>query len=296
MFKLGIDLGGTKTEGICLDETGRELFRERVPTPQAKGYNAILDTLSRLYTRMQRAIDAGEHSLGIGTPGSLSPKTNLIRNSNTLCLNGRPLHADLEAHLGHLTLLENDANCFALAEARLGNARGYGIVFGIILGTGCGGGIIIREHIHRGRLAIGGEWGHTVLDPRGPGCYCGKKGCVETFISGGGLEKQYSELFHTSMAARGIFAAGNASANKMNNFLKDFYDRFGLALANVINILDPDCVVIGGGLSSVSGLYTTGRDCVAKYIFGNEMNTPILPNRLGDSAGVIGAALLAEQQ
>jgi fructokinase len=185
MHRIGIDFGGTKIEGIVLDPAGREIFRKRVETRREDGYERILERIRTLYDELRARDPQQEHTLGIGTPGAVSPRTGLLKNSNTVCLNGRPLKADLERLLGRPIAIQNDANCFSLAEALHGAGRGCTLVFGVIMGTGCGGGIVYRGDVITGPQAIAGEWGHTSIDPNGPLCYCGRRGCVETFISGG---------------------------------------------------------------------------------------------------------------
>ncbi len=290
MLRLGIDLGGTKTEGVILDAAGREHYRKRTPTDQSS-YESVLGGVAKLYAEMLWHADEAPHTLGIGTPGSLSRRTGLMRNSNTVCLNGRPVGSDLRARLGRDFVLENDANCFALAEALHGAGAGHHVVFGVIMGTGCGGGIVIDGRVHRGLQSLGGEWGHVTMDPHGPPCYCGQRGCVETFISGSGLERAHFDATGFRMAAHEIFAAADAGETTCRALVEAFHDAFGRALANLIAVLDPDVIVLGGGLSNVASLYTRGVAEVAKRVFGGELATPIVQHRLGDSAGVIGAAL-----
>jgi fructokinase len=292
MHRIGIDLGGTKIEGIVLDTSGREIFRKRIPTERERGYRHILDRLKSLHDELAASARGGPTTFGMGTPGAISPRTGLMKNSNTVCLNGQPLKADLENILGRKIEIQNDANCFALAEALLGAGKGKNLVFGVILGTGCGGGIIHKGEVLTGPQAIAGEWGHMCIDPDGPLCYCGQRGCVETFISGGGLENRYAEQFGTRKSLQEIerdFFAGEKIAVE---FMWEFFDRFGRALANLIDILDPDIVVLGGGASNFPALYTDGVAAVRKYVFTDELQTPIVKNQLGDSAGVLGAALV----
>jgi fructokinase len=255
-FRLGFDLGGTKLEGAVLDAAGRVRWRERVPTAQEEGYRAILGRVAALYRRMRSEIGARPHTLGIGTPGAVSPRTGRLRNSNTLCLNGRRLAADLARVLRRRATVHNDANCFALAEARLGAGRGHDLVFGVIMGTGCGGGIVYRGEVLEGRQGIAGEWGHHAIDPAGPACYCGQRGCVETFISGGGLERAWREAGGRRLLLPEIARLGRSGDRRASRFMATFYARFGRALANLIDILDPDVVVLGGGVSNLPELYT----------------------------------------
>jgi len=289
---LGIDLGGTKIEGVILDEEHAIVRRVRVPTERERGYDWILGRVAAVVGDLAGDVPDCE-VVGIGTPGSLSRRTGTLKNSNTVCLNGRPLAADLEARLGLRVRMENDANCFALAEALLGAGRGHELVFGVILGTGVGGGIVVGGKLWGGPQDIAGEWGHHVLDPAGPACYCGARGCVETMLSGPALEADHVAAGGPPCEAAAVAvraAAGDAAAAAV---LARWLDRFGRALANVINILDPAIVVLGGGLSNLATLYTRGREAVARHVFNDELTTPIVQHTLGDSAGVIGAALLA---
>lgn len=290
--RIGIDLGGTKIEGIALAADGSERARVRIPTEQARGYDHILDRIERVYRDMRAAIGEAPHTFGIGTPGAISPRSGRMRNSNTLCLNGRTLHLDLEARLQRAVAIQNDANCFAMAEALLGAGAGHRLVFGVIMGTGCGGGLVIDGAVHTGRTAIAGEWGHMSIDPAGPACYCGQRGCVETLISGGGLEARYAEQYGERAALRAIVSACDRGEPRAVAFMQRFFGHFGRAMANLINILDPDIVVLGGGVSNIPGLYTHGVEAVRQVIFSDYLDTPIVQHTLGDSAGVIGAALI----
>jgi len=287
MHHIGIDLGGTKIEIAVLDERSQVLLRQRVPTAAHLGPEHVLHNIRGLYRKALEALGRPEHTLGIGTPGAISPLTGLLKNSNTLCLNGLPLQRLLSESLEHELRIENDANCFALAEARMGAGRGYRLVFGVILGTGCGGGIVIDGQLLLGPQRIAGEWGHTTLDPAGPVCACGRRGCVETALGGSGLEARCLRQTGRRLSAAEIFSDPACTV-----LVDDFYRDFGVALANVINLLDPDCVVLGGGISKVDGLYTRGVAAVHARIFTDTPTTPILRHCLGDSAGVLGAALL----
>ncbi|TMB56404.1 MAG: ROK family protein [Deltaproteobacteria bacterium] len=291
MRALGVDLGGTKIEGAVLDEALRPVHRVRVATERARGYDHIVDRVAEVVAALRpHALEV--RLVGIGTPGSLSARDGTLKNSNTTCLNGRPVHADLERRLGLPVRLENDANCFALAEARGGAAQGHALVFGLILGTGVGGGLVIDGRVRAGPQHIAGEWGHHAIDPAGPECYCGQRGCVETLLSGPALEAAYRAAGGAAAPAAEIAARAAAGEATAAAVVQRYLDWFGRALANVIDILDPDVVVVGGGLSNLDVLYTQGRDAVARYVFNDELTTPIVANRLGDSAGVIGAALL----
>lgn len=288
--RIGIDLGGTKIEGVALAPSGAEILRQRIATEREGGYEHILGRIVGLYHELKAQVP-GSHTLGIGTPGTVSSKTGLMKNSNTTCLNGRPLAADLRRALGRPIRIENDANCFALAEGLMGAGKGRRTVFGVIMGTGCGGGIMIDGAVWGGLQRIAGEWGHMSIDPAGPACYCGSRGCVETFISGGGLENRFEEETGARRSADRIvqdYRAGDPAAARR---MKDFFDRFGRAVANLIAVLDPEVVVLGGGLSSIDELYSDGVAAVRRYVFSDSLETPIVKNRLGDSAGVLGAAL-----
>ena len=291
MYRIGIDLGGTKIEGIALDPEGVEIKRRRIATEADGGPPHIVARIAGLYAGLVYGIDDAPHTVGVGTPGAISLKTGLLKNSNTVCLNGQPLHAMLEAALHHPVRVENDANCFALAEALQGAGRGHDCVFGVIMGTGCGGGIVLDGRVRTGAQGIAGEWGHMVIDPAGPPCYCGARGCVETFISGSGLERHFRLVNGRSLAAAQINEGAKAGKADCVTAMDDFYARFGQAMANLIAVLDPDIIVIGGGVSNIDALYTRGVAEVAKRVFSDELSTPILRNTLGDSAGVIGAAL-----
>ncbi len=292
MFSIGIDLGGTKIEGIVLDARGKELFRKRVETQQEKGYAHILGRVKGLHDELAAHIQAQPHTFGIGTPGAVSPRTGLLKNSNTVCMNGQPLKVDLGRVLGRKIEIQNDANCFAMAEALHGAGRGKKLVFGVIMGTGCGGGMVYRGEVITGPQAIAGEWGHMSIAPDGPLCYCGQRGCVETFISGGGLEARYGEQFGRKRPFKDIVKDYEAGDTKTVEFMKIFFRHFGRALANLIDVLDPDVVVLGGGVSNFDALYTEGVAEVAKFVFSDSLATPIVKHQLGDSAGVIGAALI----
>jgi len=292
MFRIGIDVGGTKIEGIVLEADGRERFRKRIETRQELGYEAILDRIKGLYDDLADRTDRGSHTFGIGTPGAISPRTGLLKNSNTVCLNGRPVKADLERKLGRPIEIQNDANCFALAESLHGAGRGRDLVFGVIMGTGCGGGIVHHGKVITGPQAIAGEWGHMSINPDGPLCYCGHRGCVETFISGAGMEACYAGRYGTKRSFIEIEKEFYAGHPETVSFMSAFFRDFGRSLANLINILDPDVVVLGGGVSNFEALYREGVAEVARQVFSDSLETPIVKNQLGDSAGVIGAALV----
>lgn len=289
MNKIGIDLGGTKIEGILLDDSFNVVERTRIPTQQEKGYKSIINSIVSLVQELK--IKASDNvTIGVSAPGAISKKSGLIKNSNTQCLIGMPLKEDLKQALDQEIAIENDANCFALAEATLGAAKNHNVVFGVIMGTGVGGGIVINGEIHKGRTYIAGEWGHHTLRINGNKCYCGKLGCVETYISGPALEKRWTELTGKTESLPSIIH--NLDTEKGQQWKKEFLENFGIGLANVIDILDPDVIVLGGGISNISFLYDEGRDAVYDKVFSDLVETPILKNQLGDSAGVFGASLL----
>jgi fructokinase len=275
---------------VILDADGRERFRERIAT-DASSCGAVLDGVARVYARMLDDARAAPHTLGIGTPGAVSRRTGRLKNSNTVCLNGQPVPDLLRERLRRDFAIENDANCFALAEALCGAGRGRRVVFGVILGTGCGGGIVVDGRLLGGLQSIAGEWGHMSIDPRGPACYCGQRGCVETFISGSGIEARHAEATGDRLAASEIVARWRSGDRACAATMDGLFGHFGRALANLIDVLDPDVIVLGGGLSNVDELYTRGVEEVARRVFSDSLETPIVRNRLGDSAGVIGAAM-----
>ena len=288
MYNIGIDLGGTKTEGVLIDEEFQIIERKRVPTNQTNGYESILNTIKDLVNDLKKNNE--KTSIGICTPGALSKESGFIKNSNTQCLIGKDLKNDLEKILNQELLIENDANCFALAEARLGAAKNHDTVFGVIMGTGVGGGLVIDGKIHTGRTNIAGEWGHHCIKPDGNECYCGRKGCVETYISGPALEKKWNELTNQNTSVSDIVK--NPQEDAYKTWKNEFLENFGLSLANVIDILDPDAIVLGGGLSNIPFLYDEGKNLVYENVFSDTVDTPILQNQLGDSAGVFGACIL----
>jgi predicted NBD/HSP70 family sugar kinase len=292
---LGLDLGGTKIEIIALDRDGTERLRQRIPTPQGD-YDATLDAIVGLVHDTERQLGEGA-TIGIGTPGALSTATGRIKNSNSTCLNGRPLKTDLEVRLGRAVRIENDANCFALSEAIDGAAAGANVVFGVILGTGVGGGIVVDGRIVTGANAIAGEWGHNPLpagdasELPGPACYCGRRGCIETWLSGPGLARDYREASGRALDAREIVACAARDA-ECEAALARYEARLARALAQVVNILDPDVIVLGGGLSNIERLYRNIPRLWVRHVFSDTIATRLVPNRHGDSSGVRGAAWL----
>lgn len=296
MTRIGIDLGGTKIEIIALGEAGEELFRHRVPTPK-DDYLAILSAISGLVAAAEATVGPAA-SIGIGTPGALSRASGLLRNSNSTCLNGRPLKEDLERVLNRPIRMANDANCFALSEATDGAARGAPVVFGVIAGTGTGGGIVVKGNVLTGINAIAGEWGHNPLPwPReeelpGPACYCGRSGCVETFLSGPGMTRDHGERTGVHLAPEAIVGWAERGDGPALETLRRYEDRMARALAHVVNILDPDVIVLGGGMSKIRSLYKNIPLMWGGFIFSDRVDTKLVPPRHGDSSGVRGAALL----
>ena len=294
-YRLGVDLGGTKIEAILMDPDGATLLRHRVKTPRDPDgpteYVLVRDAVHGLIRETLQAVPGKKAcTIGIGIPGTINAKSGRVQNANTTGLIGHPFQKDLERLLDRPIAMENDANCFALAEARQGAARDHGLVFGIIIGTGCGGGISIGGQIHNGRHRIGGEWGHFSVDPLGAACYCGNRGCVETKISGGGVARSFYEQTGERRTMAQItdgYRQGDAMCTAV---FEQFLDDFGRCLGGLISTLDPDAVVLGGGLSKIDELYTLGVEKVRRYAFHEHIETPILKNELGDSAGVIGAA------
>ena len=294
----GIDLGGTKVEGAVLDaKTFEVIARTRIPTEKERGYQHIVGQIKKLVSLLEEETGLRANTVGIGTPGSLDPVTATLKNSNTTCLNGEPLFDDVQVALSIPVKVANDANCFALAEARMGivpklcpEAK---VVFGVILGTGVGGGIVINNQVWNGHQGIGGEWGHTFLDDSGGPCYCGDTGCTEQVISGPALERYYHKISGRQLHLKDIVVkyrdqSDEAAVQTMERLIH----FFGKGLSNVINILDPDIVVLGGGVGNIAELYTLGVASVEKHIFNTRFETIIAKPKLGDSAGVFGAAFL----
>jgi len=295
-MRIGIDLGGTKIEAIALDTQGNTLFNKRVATPQ-DDYSGIIQSLCQLVKDAEEVCNT-EGSVGIGTPGSLSPRTGLMRNSNTLCLNDQPFKTDLENALRRPIRIANDANCFTLSEAIDGAGKGAPSIFGVIIGTGTGGGLVINQQLLEGKNAIAGEWGHNPLpwpsaeESRGRKCYCGQHGCIETYLSGPGLCADY-------LLANGVELTSEAITTKAANgdplaeaALNRYEDRMARSLASVINLFDPSVIVLGGGLSNLQRLYTNVPLKWGQYIFSDSIETRLTPPQHGDSSGVRGAAWL----
>ena len=285
MRRVGIDIGGTKIEGVVLDGDGNVLLRERVPTERENGYDHILSQIARLHGKLGSHLDEG-FLFGVCVPGPLNAQGDRMKHGNTQALVGEPLKDDIESIFGVPPMLDNDANCFAQAEASLGVGKGSKVLFGVILGTGVGGGICIDGHAYHGRQHIAGEWGHSLLHPGGRPCYCGKEGCVEQYLCGPALEQQYRDL--TGESGRVTDIAEDPPAEWKEGFLSNF----GMAISNIVNILDPEIIVLGGGVSKVDFLYSEGPEYVQRYCFDDNITTPIVQNTMGDSAGVFGAAYL----
>ena len=295
-IRFGVDLGGTKIELLALDGRGTEVWRRREPTPQGD-YGATLGTIRDLVWRAEADLGV-RATVGVGTPGALSRATGRLKNSNSVCLNDRPLLDDLRELLERPVRIANDADCFALSEATDGAAAGLEVVFGVILGTGVGGGVVVRGRLLQGPNGIAGEWGHNPLpwpEPAelpGLACYCGKRGCIETFLSGSGLALDYSAQAGGGLEAREIAERAEQGDPRCEAALCRYENRLARALAHAINILDPDAVVLGGGLSNIGRLYRNVPQLLADYVFSDRVDTRLMPPCHGDSSGVRGAAWL----
>lgn len=296
--RIGIDLGGTKIEGRALNASGTELARLRVPTPRWD-YEGSIAAIVSMVRELEVAAGGGEASVGVGMPGTIVPATGLVKNANSTWLNGKPFEQDLSSALGRPARCANDANCLALSEGTDGAAAGAAVVFAVILGTGCGGGLALNGHVHGGPNGVAGEWGHNPLpwarpdELPGPACYCGQRGCLETWISGTGLEDDHARVTGHKLAGREIVSAAAAGDEAAEASLVRLEDRIGRALAAVANLLDPDAVVIGGGLSGLDRLYANVPAIVERYIFGGgRLHTRIVKAKHGDASGVRGAAWL----
>ncbi len=295
-MRIGIDLGGTKIEVIALDDGGATLLRRRVPTPSGD-YETTLRAVAELVSAAQREVGPVE-AIGVATPGAISARTGLLRNSNSVALNGKPLDRDLSSALRLPVRIENDANCFAVSEATDGAAAGARVVFGVILGTGVGGGIVVDGRVITGLNRIAGEWGHNPLpwanksERPGHACYCGKTGCIETLLSGAGLAREYLSRTGRKLAAEEIAATAASGEPGAAHSIAAYKDRLARSLASVVNVLDPDVIVLGGGLSNIESLYAGLPDLIGKYAFSDGITTKVVPAAHGDSSGVRGAARL----
>jgi fructokinase len=305
-MRIGVDLGGTKIEAIVIAPGGAELARRRVPAPR-DDYSATIAAIADLVRSVEREAGAegaphGPRPVGMGIPGTVSPLTGLVKNANSTWLIGHPIDQDLAAALGRPVRVTNDANCFALSEACDGAARDAETVFGVILGTGVGGGLVARKRVLGGRNAVAGEWGHNPLpwadagERPGPACYCGQHGCIETFLSGGALARTYRHQIGREpdppVDAPWVAEAATDGDPAARAALDKYVNRLARALAHIINVFDPDCIVLGGGVSNVDALYDAVPKLWARWVFGNEVTTPLVKNLHGDSSGVRGAAWL----
>jgi fructokinase len=295
-IRIGIDLGGTKIEILAIDRDGRELARHRVATPR-HDYDGSIRLMAELVARLER--ETGRRgTVGVAIPGSISAVTGLIKNANSVWLNGKPLDKDLSAAMGREVRCVNDANCLAVSEATDGAGAGYGVVFAAILGTGTGAGIAFNGRAHNGPNGIAGEWGHNPLpwpsvdEYPGPACYCGKHGCLETWISGSGLEDDYARTIGVRLKGPEILAASAKGDAQAEEAMRRYESRLTRGLAHVINVLDPDVIVLGGGMSRIERLYPALNANLKGYVFGKEFATPIRPALHGDSSGIRGAAWL----
>jgi len=295
-MRLGIDLGGTKIEGIALDESGGELTRQRIATPAGE-YQGTLQAIRQLVEQLEA--ETGETgSIGICTPGAISPATGLLKNSNSVCMNGKAAHEDLEVLLQREIKITNDANCFALSEATDGVAKDASVVFGVIVGTGTGAGIVVNKQVLTGPNAIAGEWGHNPLpwpqevELPGPECYCGKFGCIETFLSGPGMVRDHELYAKVILDPETIVSKAGFGDEEAEKTLQRYEDRMARGLAHVINILDPDVIVLGGGMGNIKRLYKNVPKLWGDYVFSDRVSTRLLEPKFGDSSGVRGAAWL----
>ncbi|MDE3105822.1 MAG: fructokinase [Acidobacteriota bacterium] len=297
-MRIGIDLGGTKIEGLAIDASGTELVRFRVDTPRF--YQGTLDAIKGVVDRIEA--ETGQRgTVGAGIPGSISAKTGLVKNANSTWLNGQPLQRDLAALLGREVRIANDANCLVVSEATDGAAAGKAVVFGVIVGTGCGGGLAVHGQVHNGPNGVAGEWGHNPLpwpnaaESPGPECYCGKRGCLETWLSGTGVARDFMAVTGREITSREIVAGSEGGDEACEAALQRLEDRLARALAHLINMVDPEVIVFGGGLSRVQRLYQSVPKLLPEYVFGHEADTPLVPAKFGDSSGVRGAAWLWPQ-
>ena len=295
-FRIGVDLGGTKIEFMALENDGRELLRHRVPTPRGD-YDGTVRAIRDGVLQMESQLET-HATVGVGIPGTISRLTGTVKNANSTWMIGRPFDKDLSVALGREVRCANDANCLAVSEATDGAGAGQRVVFAVILGTGVGGGIAFEGRVHNGYNGVAGEWGHTTLpwmnpdEYPGPACYCGHKGCVETWISGTGLEADYERATQTKLHGKEIVARSEAGEAVALACLERYEDRLTRSLAQMINILDPNVIVLGGGVSQVPRLYRNVPSRLKKYVFGREADTPVVVAKHGDSSGVRGAAWL----
>ena len=296
MMRIGIDMGGTKIEGIALAENGKELFRKRIDTPR-NDYNGTVKAISGIVDELEAKTNQ-KGTVGIGIPGAISPQTGLVKNANSTWIIGRDFEHDLATALDREVRLANDANCLAVSESVDGAGAGAKVVFAIILGTGCGGGIAIDRKVHSGPLSIAGEWGHITLgwmspeEYPGEECYCGKRGCIETFVSGTGFENAYERQTGNRISGHKIIKLLEKGDDTAEKVMRTYENRLARGIATLANFLDPDVFVLGGGMSNISRIYQNLPELVVDWIFGNEFTTPIRPAKHGDSSGGRGAAWL----
>lgn len=295
-MRIGLDLGGTKVEAVALSEAGAELLRFRRPTPVGD-YQAAVELIVDMVAEVESAAGSAA-SIGLGTPGTIDPVSGLMKNSNSTALNGQPLDRDLEAALSRQFLMANDADCFTVSEAHDGGGAGAASVFGVILGTGVGGGLVFDGRLVSGPNRIAGEWGHNPLpwvspdEAPGPDCYCGRQGCIETFLSGPGIAADHARRIGATWSAAEIAAAAAAGQADASQTMDRFHDRLARALAGVINIVDPDVIVLGGGVSNIESIYEAVPGLWSRYVFGGTVLTRLVKAVHGDSSGVLGAARL----
>ena len=299
-LRIGVDLGGSKIEALAMDERGTELLRRRVATPRGD-YVATVAAVAALVSDLEQQL-GGHGTVGVGTPGAIAPANGRIKNANSVCLNGRPLREDLQTALRRAVRIANDADCFALSEASDGAAAGAASVFGVIVGTGTGGGIVLGGELLGGPNAIAGEWGHNPLpwprDDERPGarCYCGRQGCIETWLSGPALEREYRQDTGIELTAAAIAQRDRDAEPAAVAVLDQYSDRMARSLATVINILDPECIVLGGGVGNIERLYRDVPRCWGRYVFSDRVDTRLLQPKFGDSSGVRGAARLWDER
>jgi len=296
MMRIGIDMGGTKIEGIALTENGEELLRKRIDTPR-NDYDGTIKSISGIVYELEAKTNQ-KGTVGIGIPGAVSPQTGLVKNANSTWIIGKDFEHDLATALDREVRLANDANCLAVSESVDGAGAGSNVVFAIILGTGCGGGIAINQKVHSGPLSIAGEWGHITLgwmspeEYPGEECYCGKRGCLETFVSGTGFENEYESQTGNRISGHKIIKLLEQGDDTAEKVMRTYENRLARGIATLANFLDPDVFVLGGGMSNISRIYENLPPLIVDWVFGNEFTTPIKPAKHGDSSGVRGAAWL----
>ncbi|HEY0309322.1 MAG TPA: fructokinase [Acidobacteriaceae bacterium] len=295
-LRIGVDVGGTKIEALAITAEGAELLRYRVPTPRGD-YDGTVGAVAGLVARLEQELDS-RATVGVGIPGTIARETGLVKNANSTWLNGQAFDRDLSAAMARTVRCANDANCFAVSEASDGAAAGKHIVFGVIIGTGCGGGVAVGGRVHEGPNGVGGEWGHNPLpwqsavEYPGPACYCGHHGCIENWISGTGFAQEYERVTGTAMNGEAIVAASERGEPAAVAAMERYENRLARSLASLVNVLDPDVIVLGGGMSKVQRIYANVPALMPRYVFGRSCHTPVLQAKHGDSSGVRGAAWL----